>query len=386
MAPRLDDTVQVAPRKWRRASEHAAALLIELDGFEQRLKIPFAEALVALALNDLEEDRADRILAENLQQDPGFVVAVDEMSATLKLGHRFTVTLHPRIDTFVVGRGSFLEFDAAAAQGIHRLVDIAGTQGDVLNAFAFVLVQIFFDLALVVLALVDGDANLAAGRGERAREQTGLLAFDAEVANLPEVEQLFVKAGPHAHVAAPDVVSEVIDAKQAHGNRRLGVDNRYEVDIVDGALAVAIDQINQAAADPLDRRDIEFHGTRRDRSGFGAQIQGARIGQARVGDAKRHGAGAGPVSPRKALRETVVFGIDDEIDVALIGQRPVFGARARDRRQSHGFEQAAQQFRVGRGVLDEFEPVGAHGIGQTQLRVHREMMILFCEEMTVPNT
>src|SRR5882762_1477183 len=95
-----------------------------------------------------------------------------------------------------------------------------------------------------------------------AREQTGLLAFDAEVANLPEVEQLFVKAGPHVHVAAPDVVSEVIDAKQAHGNRRLGVDNRYEVDIVDGALAVAIDQINQAAADPLDRRDIEFHGTR----------------------------------------------------------------------------------------------------------------------------
>src|SRR5258708_28059990 len=286
-APRLDDAVL----------DHAAALLMELDGFEQRLKIPFAEGLVALALNDLEEDRADRILGENLQQDPGFVVAVDENSATLKLGHRFTVTFHPRIDTFVVGRGSFLEFDAAAAQGIHRLVDIVGTQGDVLNAFAFVLVQIFFDLALVVLALVDGDANLAAGRGERAREQTGLLAFDAEVANFPEVEQLFAKTGPHVHVAALDVVSEVIDAKQAHGNMRLGVDDRYEVDIVDGARAVAIDQIDQAAADPFDRRDIEFHRTRRDRSGFGTQIQGARLCQERVGAPKRTCAGARPARP-----------------------------------------------------------------------------------------
>src|SRR5258708_19697806 len=102
----------MAPRnggaEWGRASEHAGALLIELDGFEQRLKIPFAEALVALALNDLEEDRADRILAENLQQDPGFVVAVDENSATLKLGHRFTVTLHPRITTSVSPRATFL--------------------------------------------------------------------------------------------------------------------------------------------------------------------------------------------------------------------------------------------------------------------------------------
>src|SRR5580704_5212165 len=112
--PRLDDAVL----------DHAAALLIQLDGFEQRLKIPFAEALVALALNDFEEDRADGIFGENLQQDPALVAAVDENSATLKLRHRFDVTLDPRIDAFVVGLRRFLEFDAAAAQGVHRLVDL----------------------------------------------------------------------------------------------------------------------------------------------------------------------------------------------------------------------------------------------------------------------
>ena len=38
------------------------------DAFEQRLEIAFAEALIALALDDLEEDRADGVLGEDLQQ------------------------------------------------------------------------------------------------------------------------------------------------------------------------------------------------------------------------------------------------------------------------------------------------------------------------------
>src|SRR5207342_3107499 len=61
-------------------SEHAAAHLVALDALEQRLEIAFAEALVALALDDLEEDRADRVLGEYLQQLAllGFQVGVDE--------------------------------------------------------------------------------------------------------------------------------------------------------------------------------------------------------------------------------------------------------------------------------------------------------------------
>ena len=63
-------------RRIRAGSElnHAAALLIQFNGFEQRLKIAFAEALIALALNDFEEDGADGVLGEYLQQD----AAVDD--------------------------------------------------------------------------------------------------------------------------------------------------------------------------------------------------------------------------------------------------------------------------------------------------------------------
>src|SRR5512139_2522562 len=48
--------------------QHAAADLVELDALEQRAEVAFAEALVALALDELEEDRPDHRLREDLQQ------------------------------------------------------------------------------------------------------------------------------------------------------------------------------------------------------------------------------------------------------------------------------------------------------------------------------
>ncbi len=92
------------------------------------------------------------------------------------------------------------------------------------------------------------------------------------------------------------------------------------------------------------------------------------------------------MSARKPLRKAVVLRVDDEIDVALIVQRHVLGAMARDRRQSHALEQPAQQFRIGRRVLDELEAVGAHRIRDAEFGVHDETMTLLCEEMAVPNT
>ena len=61
------------PRSWSSfldaSLEDTAALLIEFDGFKQRLEISLAKSLVALALNDFKKDRANRVLGEDLQQD-----------------------------------------------------------------------------------------------------------------------------------------------------------------------------------------------------------------------------------------------------------------------------------------------------------------------------
>ena len=57
----------------QRALDDAAANLVFFDRLEQRAEVALAEALVALALDDLEEDRTDHGFGEDLQQDAGAV-------------------------------------------------------------------------------------------------------------------------------------------------------------------------------------------------------------------------------------------------------------------------------------------------------------------------
>jgi hypothetical protein len=80
----------------RRGSRAATtADLVELDALEQRLEIALAEALVALALDDLEEDRADHVLGEDLQQQALALGrrAVDQDAALLELGGGLAMAL-----------------------------------------------------------------------------------------------------------------------------------------------------------------------------------------------------------------------------------------------------------------------------------------------------
>src|SRR6185295_7309484 len=72
--------------------------LIELDGFEQRAEVAFPEPLVSLALNDLEEDRANDVLREDLQQHALALlrIAVDENAPLAQLLERFVVARDAR--------------------------------------------------------------------------------------------------------------------------------------------------------------------------------------------------------------------------------------------------------------------------------------------------
>src|ERR1017187_6423375 len=67
--------------------QYAAGDLALLDRFEERAEIALAEALVALALNDLEEDRSDRGLSKDLQQQPPAGSAVEQDAIGLHAGH-----------------------------------------------------------------------------------------------------------------------------------------------------------------------------------------------------------------------------------------------------------------------------------------------------------
>src|SRR5690606_13648470 len=158
----------------RSPSEDPSPNLIQFDGFEKRLEVAFAEALVAFALNNFEEDRSDHVLRENLQQQPLALlrIAVDQNAALAQLFDLLAVAGHARIDPFVVRIRRILELNALASQHIDRGKDIVGAERDVLNAFALILAQVFLDLRLVVLRLVDRNANTPARARHRTAEKT----------------------------------------------------------------------------------------------------------------------------------------------------------------------------------------------------------------------
>src|SRR3954467_1250121 len=103
-----------------RDSNDTPADLVEFDGLEQCLEIAFAETLVALALDDLEENRPDHVGGEDLQKDAlGFVPApVDEDAALAQLLHRLTVADDALLDALVIGLRRVLEGHPAIAQHV----------------------------------------------------------------------------------------------------------------------------------------------------------------------------------------------------------------------------------------------------------------------------
>src|SRR5690606_19733398 len=122
------------------ASEHAAAHLVALDALEQRLEVAFAEALVALALDDLEEDRADRVLGEDLQQLAlaGFRIGIDQDAVAAQAVHVFAVVRDALVDHLEVGVRRIEELHSGLAHLLHGDVDVVGEAGDVLDALALV--------------------------------------------------------------------------------------------------------------------------------------------------------------------------------------------------------------------------------------------------------
>src|SRR3546814_2555950 len=73
---------------------------------------------------------------------------------------------HPLVDQFIIGLDGVLQPHAPRPQLLHRLVDIVGGQRQMLDALAMILADELLDLALVVLAFVQGDADRPVGRSE----------------------------------------------------------------------------------------------------------------------------------------------------------------------------------------------------------------------------
>jgi hypothetical protein len=126
-------------------SNGASTLLVAFDGLEQCLKIAFAKGEVVFALDEFKEDRAKEIFGENLEQ-VSFGIAVDEDLVFANDTAVFGDLWHALKGFFVVVWMDIQGLDSAAFELIERREQVIGEQGQVLNARAFVVAKVLFDL------------------------------------------------------------------------------------------------------------------------------------------------------------------------------------------------------------------------------------------------
>src|ERR1700759_2479387 len=170
LAPQDDDSpCKSARRDLRRVIhlQHTAPDLVFLDRLAKRLEISLAKAVVALALDELEEYRADCVRREDLQQHLGVAAVddaftVDQDAVPLQARDVLAMLRQPRIDLLEIGLGRRRhEWQAISAQRLDGSIDVLAAASDVLDTLAAIDVEIFLDLPGIAGILVDRNPNLA---------------------------------------------------------------------------------------------------------------------------------------------------------------------------------------------------------------------------------
>ena len=131
---------------------------------------------------------------------------------------------------------------------------------------------------------------------------------------------------------------------------------------------VPVDEIEEASADALDRRDVERLAAVLRIGRLRAKFDGAPVGAVGVDDPEGHRRRAWPMHLYKIGRVAAGLFVDDVVDVAL----PVDGDRlplvTGNGNEAHQPEEAWEFLRLGVGVFDEFEAIGAGRVGRRNLR------------------
>jgi hypothetical protein len=145
---------------------------------------------------------------------------------------------------------------------------------------------------------------------------------------------------------------------------RVGPGDRGEIDVVDGELAVPVDEVDVALARSADAGDEQLHG-----GGAGGQVPGAErhglsVGLAGIADAEGHRPQAGDRLSGIDGAHHAGMGVDHEVHGTLAIEqdlaRPVPGHRAK----SHPVEEGAEDQRLGRRELEELEAGQPQGVAR----------------------
>src|SRR5450631_2758442 len=271
----------------------------------------------------------------------------------------------PRGDPAVIGFGRRRhEGKAARRQTLHGGVDVLAAAGDMLDAFTLILVQKLLDLTFAVGGFIQGYPDLSAGARQGARIKAGEFPGDVKIANLTEVEEILIELIPAVHGAAKHIVGQMIDVVYAAtGGRRVALAEPIEFVVIRRTLgAIGVDEIDQTAADPKDRRSVDGLGARLAVVWPRASLQRMRERLFRINHPPGHRGRARAMTIDKSAAETQPIGIEDVVDAALAIKLDGAQFMPRDKLETHLFEQYLQSAGLGVGEFHEFKTIGARRV------------------------
>ena len=188
-----------------RRLEHAAAHLVALERLEQRLEVAFAEAVVALALDELEEHRAEqRCSREDLQQQARLAAcggAVEQDAARLQLA---APARRGRAGALRASRSRSSGGAVISGTPASAALSTLASRSSVSSAMCWMPSPLNFIRNSSIWPAPFDDSSfsgmriLPSGAVIALRGQAGVFALDVEVADLAEVEEALVEAGPVA--------------------------------------------------------------------------------------------------------------------------------------------------------------------------------------------
>src|SRR6202171_4734465 len=173
-----------------------------------------------------------------------------------------------------------------------------------------------------------------------------------------EPEELRVELDPLRHAIAADILDDA-EPMQAGQRRRVRIHAgiEREIHVVDRELAIAIDEVDAARSDAMDRGDIELHHFDLERNDPRPVVDRVSVCSRGVTHAKRDRRDHRRFSRLYRTGLAARMGVDDDVHVSLPVEQHLARAVACDRAKAHHLQHLTQRLRLARRILDELDTI-----------------------------
>ena len=134
---------------------------------------------------------------------------------------------------------------------VYWSVNIFCSYCDMLDAFAFIFLQIIDDLSGVTAIFINRDADTATWWGQRTAEKTSIFTLNIKEPDFFKIKQITIKLEPDIHIPFKNVMGQMVEIIEPR-TRWVRIGYPVKFNVVNTLIKILIKEINQWAANTHD--------------------------------------------------------------------------------------------------------------------------------------